>query len=398
MPPRPMGCIGLIISATKWLPVLVTCSIFTWGWYAYTLQLVIFSMQSLVQQIICLIIFNIVFIFSFWSYIQTIFTPNGKIPNKFYLTPEISEDLAKATNGQQKDEILAYVVKRNDLPVSCRTYDGGIRFCEKCNLIKPDRCHHCSICGICILKMDHHCPWINNCVSFNNYKFFVLFLGYTFALCIFVAATTFPYFLQFWVPPQDNLAIYKPATNNTAFEPPTAQELPNNTIGIGVGVDASGNGGISTDSANPNAGLNPNIPFSTRFHILFLFFVSAMLSFGVMFLYCYHVYLLINNRSTLESFRPPLMTYGPDRNAFNLGRKENLNQLFGRTKLLWAVPVFTTEGSGLTYDQRPQLNHGDEEVRQELLNHNQNNRQTDQHQLKVMTGRSNGLKTEDSEA
>jgi hypothetical protein len=96
-----------------------------------------------------------------------------------------------------------------------------------------------------------------------------------------------------------------------------------------------------------------------------------MLSFGVMFLYFYHVYLLLNNRSTLEAFRPPLMTYGPDRNAFNLGKRENLNQLFGRNKLFWFVPIFTTEGSGLTYDLRPQLSH-DEEARQELLNHHGN--------------------------
>ena len=51
------------------------------------------------------------------------------------------------------------------------------RYCEKCQAVKPDRSHHCSVCGSCILKMDHHCPWVNNCVAFNNYKFFMLFLG-----------------------------------------------------------------------------------------------------------------------------------------------------------------------------------------------------------------------------
>ena len=32
------------------------------------------------------------------------------------------------------------------------------RQCKKCNLPKPVRSHHCSICNRCVLKMDHHCP------------------------------------------------------------------------------------------------------------------------------------------------------------------------------------------------------------------------------------------------
>lgn len=352
--PKNRGFVNSLITATKWLPVVVTCTIFSWGWYAYTCQLVLFSMESIVQQILCLILFHILYILALWSYVQTIFTPFGKIPSKFFLSPEISEDLAKAPSEQHRDEILAYVVKKNDLPVNCRTYSGGIRYCEKCNLIKPDRCHHCSICGVCILRMDHHCPWINNCVSFTNYKFFVLFLGYTFALCLFVAATTFPYFLKFW-------------SMNDQLSTSSKQISLNNTI-----IPESQDNMLLNSNDSPNNS-QQTIPFSTKFHILFLFFVSSMLSLGVMFLYCYHIHLLLNNRSTLEAFRPPLMTYGPDRNAFNLGKRENIFQLFGRSKLLWLMPIFTTEGSGLTYNQRPQIGPGDEEVRQELLNHNSNN-------------------------
>lgn len=42
----------------------------------------------------------------------------------------------------------------------CRTITGTVRFCDKCMLVKPDRAHHCSVCGMCVLKMDHHCPWV----------------------------------------------------------------------------------------------------------------------------------------------------------------------------------------------------------------------------------------------
>merc|ERR1712159_530171 len=47
------------------------------------------------------------------------------------------------------------------------------RYCKICHVWKPERTHHCSQCKRCVLLMDHHCPWVNNCIGFYNRKFFI---------------------------------------------------------------------------------------------------------------------------------------------------------------------------------------------------------------------------------
>ena len=101
--------------------------------------------------------------------------------------------------------------------MSAILFCSEVRYCEKCCHIKPDRCHHCSVCGECVLKMDHHCPWVNNCVSFSNYKFFVLFLGYAFLYCVFVASTTLEFLIKFWRVRVSLAAKNNPQVNGNLF-------------------------------------------------------------------------------------------------------------------------------------------------------------------------------------
>lgn len=57
--------------------------------------------------------------------------------------------------------------------------------CRTCQLLKPARSKHCSVCKKCISKMDHHCIFINNCVGSQNQHYFVLLLLSTGVLTLY---------------------------------------------------------------------------------------------------------------------------------------------------------------------------------------------------------------------
>ncbi|KAG0142979.1 hypothetical protein CROQUDRAFT_661857 [Cronartium quercuum f. sp. fusiforme G11] len=67
----------------------------------------------------------------------------------------------------------------SQVPSRTRILDLNHRYCFKCKLYKPPRSHHCRHCGTCVLRMDHHCPWIGQCVGARNYKFFINFLQWS---------------------------------------------------------------------------------------------------------------------------------------------------------------------------------------------------------------------------
>ncbi|KAF9274637.1 hypothetical protein BGZ68_000478 [Mortierella alpina] len=89
-------------------------------------------------------------------------------------------------SGQQPPIATLSVSKRDGLP----------RWCEFCKTVKPDRCHHCSECNRCVLRMDHHCPWVNGCIGFGNYKYFYLFIFYGSVTALWVAVTMVPLIMQ----------------------------------------------------------------------------------------------------------------------------------------------------------------------------------------------------------
>jgi len=62
------------------------------------------------------------------------------------------------------------------------------RWCRKCWAPKPERAHHCSTCGRCVLKMDHHCPWLGSkCIGHRTYPAFLHFLCSVTCFALYVA-------------------------------------------------------------------------------------------------------------------------------------------------------------------------------------------------------------------
>ncbi|KAF6749700.1 DHHC palmitoyltransferase-domain-containing protein [Ephemerocybe angulata] len=84
----------------------------------------------------------------------------------------------------------AYISRR---PPMTPVLDPFIRYCDRDGFVKPHRAHHCRNCGTCVLKYDHHCPWIGQCVGARNHKFFLNFCQAAFLCCAYIVGSVIPY-------------------------------------------------------------------------------------------------------------------------------------------------------------------------------------------------------------
>jgi palmitoyltransferase ZDHHC9/14/18 len=74
--------------------------------------------------------------------------------------------------------------------------DYFLKFCRTCLNAKDMRVYHCPDCGLCILRHDHHCPWLSTCIGLNNHKHFIIliiinlvfFIYNTIVLAVFVGS------------------------------------------------------------------------------------------------------------------------------------------------------------------------------------------------------------------
>jgi len=205
-----------------------------------------------------------------WSYFAAVLTEPGRVPPGW----QPSDDVEEA--GAEDDKARSADPKQ------------GRRFCRKCSAWKPDRTHHCSVCGRCVLKMDHHCVWVANCVGVYNYKFFLLFLLYTFLATVFDALVLLPDFVHFFRSP------------------------------------ASGGPGAHAATVA--------LVFLTV--VLDLAFAASLLGFLVM-----HSNLVSQNMTTIEMYEKKKSI--PWR--YDYGKQKNFQEVFGSDRLFWLLPIHTSQ-------------------------------------------------------
>lgn len=284
------GCGYYCQRLSMFIPVVFVIGLIGWSYYAF---IIAYGQQveDIATRVFISILFHVVLLLFLWSYVMAISTQPAKPPPHFYLTEEEHSNMRASDRGR---DVLHSVSTR--VAVQERTTTGAVRYCDICRCIKPDRAHHCAMCMQCVLKMDHHCPWVGNCVGYTNYKYFVLFLFFTCAYTFYITVCCVPYISDVW----------NKRTNNPL-----------------------------------------------NFHVLIMFLISLVFFLTVFGLFSFHVYLTWHNKTTLESSRAPCFRGGfADPKHYDMGGSYNFKQVFGKVPSLWIIPLSGVLGNGYEWETR----------------------------------------------
>ncbi|KAJ2744771.1 palmitoyltransferase for Vac8p [Coemansia sp. BCRC 34301] len=338
------------------VPVLFTLGLMLWSGYTYALTVVpLIASYNWWLSVLCVGSTTMLWLLSIWAYAVCVYRKPGapagmaapapvqshdqytqvsshSQPTRAFSrrTPQGRQRYADDDSRSSSDSSSDYAYSDDESPLNAEQLrraelvysitvreNGQPRFCLKCNGPKPDRTHHCSVCGECVLKMDHHCPWLNNCVGFRTQKAFILFVVYCALYCTLILVTSLIFFFR-------SLA-------------------------------------------------DMDIDTEISMNLIFLLISSCAFAIALFVFAIYHIYLVLTNTTTIESYEKNNYRVETARrgsrakyvNLFDMGAKKNFIQVFGSSSswYLWLVPVDTTLGDGVRF---PISFEGYNELRQNL--------------------------------
>jgi len=233
----------------------------------------------------------------------------GSVPDDKEWMPQRASPPKKGPEeeGVDSENDATGIVKKVERKILEVKHSGARRFCKWCNRFKPDRSHHCRVCRSCILRMDHHCPWIANCVGFGNHKYFFLLVFYALLDSGFVIVTL-------------SETLYRSLGQDTLF--------------------------------------------LHRFLIVFCMTLSVMMGVLLALFFAFHTWLMLRALSTIEfcekTYRQ-LESGSAKGSIYDLGCMANVRAVLGENMLLWFLPVGLPRGDGLSYRAREAYEKEDED-------------------------------------
>ncbi|XP_078491793.1 palmitoyltransferase ZDHHC3 isoform X2 [Ciona intestinalis] len=153
-------------------PCGVFCILFTYALVAYAdyviiQHVILTTLTGSIWGAVHCVLFNTIIFGVLYSHARTVFSDPGIVPLPI-MGLDFSDLHVQGSKGHMDQS------SGEDWTV-----------CQRCETYRPPRAHHCKICRRCVRRMDHHCPWVNNCIGEMNQKYFIQFLFYTALLCIY---------------------------------------------------------------------------------------------------------------------------------------------------------------------------------------------------------------------